>query len=154
MLICKNGVSQMKEDNIPLQTKHQLNEAIEKTIAFHKYAYTHQAANFSRNRKLPIETMIKLLISMRGGSIAKELQSAFPHEKVSAAAFVKQRAKLSYKDFENIMEEFNQTQTDFQTYKGYRKTRSLRARHPRNRSRRLRGGTTLRACCSPACSRS
>ncbi len=110
----------MKEDNIPLQTKKQLNEAIEKTIAFHKHAYIHQAANFSRKRKLDIETMIKLLISMRGGSIAKELQSAFPYEKVSAAAFVKQRAKLSYKDFGNIMEEFNQTQTDFQTYKGYR----------------------------------
>ncbi len=89
----------MKEENIPLQVKNQLNEAIEKTIAFYKYAYIHQAANLSRKRKLDIETMIKLLISMRGRSIAKELQSAFQHEKSSAAAFVKRRSKLSYKDF-------------------------------------------------------
>jgi len=109
-----------EQDNIPLKTKQLLNEAISKTIEYHKNAYIHQAANFSRNRKLPIETMIKLLISMRGGSISKELQSAFPHEKVSASAFVKQRKKLPYKDFGNILEEFNATQTDFQTYKGYR----------------------------------
>ena len=57
---------------------------------------------------------------MRGGSIDKELQSAFPHEKVSAAAFVKQRGKLSYKDFGHILDVFNTMQTDFQTFKGYR----------------------------------
>ena len=110
----------MKEENIPLLVKNQLNEAIAKTIKFHKAAFVHQAANFSRKRKLDIGTMIKLLISMRGGSIDKELQSAFPHEKVSAAAFVKQRGKLSHKDFANILDVFNTTQTDFQTYKGYR----------------------------------
>ena len=110
----------MKEENIPLQVKNQLNAAITETVKFHKTAYIHQAANFSRKRKLDIETMIKLLISMRGGSIAKELQSAFPHEKISAAAFVKQRGKLPHKDFENILEAFNASQTEFQTYKGYR----------------------------------
>jgi len=86
----------MKEENKPLQVKNQLNAAITETVKFHKTAYIHQAANFSRKRKLDIETMIKLLISMRGGSIAKELQSAFPHEKISAAAFVKQRGKLPH----------------------------------------------------------
>ncbi|MBR6709896.1 MAG: hypothetical protein IKL84_09520, partial [Clostridia bacterium] len=110
----------MKEENIPLLVKNQLNKAITETIKFHKAAFVHQAANFSRKRKLDIETMIKLLVSMRGGSIDKELQSAFPHEKVSAAAFVKQRGKLSHKDFENILDVFNAMQTDFQTYKGYR----------------------------------
>ena len=110
----------MNEENIPLLVKNQLNKAITETIKFHKAAFAHQAANFSRKRKLDIETMIKLLISMRGGSIDKELQSAFPHEKVSAAAFVKQRGKLSHKDFGNILDVFNTMQTDFQTYKGYR----------------------------------
>jgi len=71
----KNEVSQMKEENIPLLVKNQLNKAITETIAFHKAAFVHPAANFSRKRKLDIETMIKLLISMRGGSIDKELQS-------------------------------------------------------------------------------
>ena len=110
----------MNEENIPLLVKNQLNTAITETIKFHKAAFVNQAANFSRKRKLDIETMIKLLISMRGGSIDKELQSAFPHEKVSAAAFVKQRGKLSHKDFANILDVFNTMQTDFQTFKGYR----------------------------------
>ena len=103
----------MKEENIPLLVKNQLNKAITETIAFHKAAFVHPAANFSRKRKLDIETMIKLLISMRGGSIDKELQSAFPHEKVSAAAFVKQRGKLSHKDFGNILDVFNTKGTIF-----------------------------------------
>ncbi len=110
----------MKEENIPLLVKNQLNNAIIETIKFHKAAFVHQAANFSRKRKLDIETMIKLLVSMRGGSIDKELQSAFPHEKVSAAAFVQQRGKLSHKDFGHILDVFNTMQTDFQTFKGYR----------------------------------
>ncbi len=109
-----------KQENIPIQIKNLLNQALAHTAAYHKAAYAHQATNFSRKRKLDIETMYKLLISMRGGSLDKELHSAFPYDTVSAAAFVKQRGKLSYHDFAHILEEFNATQTEFQTYKGYR----------------------------------
>ena len=59
--------------NIPDRVKTELNLAIAEA------ARTYQNENdryFSRNRILDVETMLKLLISMQGGSLQKELYEA------------------------------------------------------------------------------
>ena len=57
---------------------------------------------FQRMRKLPPETVIRLLISMRGGGLNKELYDA--HVNASPAAFSMRRKLISEKDMEDILE--------------------------------------------------
>ena len=99
------------------QGKTQLNLTITKAV---RQYHEEQGENndFSRKRILDIETMIKLLLSKHGGSLQKEL-----HEtgiSVTASAFVQNRKKLSWMDFETVLEVFNSYQPDKKTYKGYR----------------------------------
>ena len=101
--------------NIPDRVKTELNLAIAEA------ARTYQKENdryFSRNRILDVETMMKLLISMQGGSLQKELHEA--GISATASAFVQSRKKLSWMDFEKILDVFNSYHPDAKTYKGYR----------------------------------
>ena len=71
--------------NIPDRVKTELNLAIAEVVR------TYQNENdryFSRNRILDVETMLKLLISMQGGSLQKELHEA--GISATASDFVKQ----------------------------------------------------------------
>lgn len=72
---------------------------------------------FQRMRKLPPETVIRLLISMRGGGLNKELYDA--HVNASPAAFSMRRKLISEKDMEDILETFNDTIKNEKTYEGY-----------------------------------
>ena len=101
--------------NIPDRVKTELNLAIAEA------ARTYQNENdryFSRNRILDVETMLKLLISMQGGSLQKELHGA--GISATASAFVQSRKKLSWMDFEKVLDVFNSYHPDTKTYKGYR----------------------------------
>lgn len=101
--------------NIPDRVKTELNLAIAEA------ARTYQKENdryFSRNRILDVETMLKLLISMQGGSLQKELHEA--GISATASAFVQSRKKLSWMDFEKVLDVFNAYHPDAKTYKGYR----------------------------------
>ena len=101
--------------NIPDRVKTELNLAIAEA------ARTYQNENdryFSRNRILDVETMLKLLTSMQGGSLQKELYEA--GISATASAFVQSRKKLSWMDFEKVLDVFNSYHPDTKTYKGYR----------------------------------
>lgn len=100
--------------SIPKILKETLDEAIDISIAKHKKECGKR--DFSRNRVLTLPVMIKLLLSMHGGSLKKELHDAGMD--VSASAFVQQRKKIPLEVFEN----FNLLCKDFdkKTYKGYR----------------------------------
>ena len=52
--------------------------------------------DFTRNRKLSFETMVKTLLCMEGGSLTNELMKRFGchADVVSASAFVQQRSKI------------------------------------------------------------
>lgn len=102
---------------IPDLIKEQLNSAIMQTVTQYKEENIGYR-NFTRERKLTMETMIKAIISMQGGSLNKELYELGIN--VSVAAFSKRRKNLSWLDFENVFECFNEMQTDCKTYKGYR----------------------------------
>lgn len=73
---------------------------------------------FSRNRKLPAEELLKLLISMNGGSLAKELHDA--GISVTPSAFSQRRKQLPPFLMEHILERFNDGCRDVKKYRGYR----------------------------------
>lgn len=67
--------------------------------------------DFTRNRKLPMETMLKLLISIGGGSLTKELLAFhdFDPNTATTSGFIQQRKKLLPSAFEFLLHEFTAT---------------------------------------------
>ena len=78
--------------------------------------------DFTRNRKLPFETVVQLLICMGGNSVYKELleSQGYDMNTATSAAFVQQRNKILPCAFEFLLHEFTQSYTDEKTYRGYR----------------------------------
>jgi len=78
--------------------------------------------DFIRNRKLPFEEVVKLLISMGGNSIYKELLETTNYDQNTAttSAFVQQRDKILPSAFETLFRNFVQTHSNAHTYCGYR----------------------------------
>lgn len=101
----------------PNSLKTYLNFAIKKAVSIYKKDYATQK-DFKRKRALPMDTVIRLLLSMQGGSLKKELYDA--GVTASASAFVQQRSKIPWTVFEDILEQFNFYCKDQKKYKGYR----------------------------------
>ena len=103
----------------PNKAKACLNAATAEAVAA-RGGHAGSSADFTRKRKLPPETMIKLLLSMDGGSLNKELYEA--GISVTPSSFVGRRHQLSWFDFENVLNNFNShcDGEDTKTYKGYR----------------------------------
>lgn len=78
--------------------------------------------DFTRNRKLTFETMVKTLLCMEGGSLTNELMKRFGchADLVSASAFVQQRSKILPEAFETIFRLFNDETDNGHLYNGYR----------------------------------
>ena len=108
----------MNKKNTPDVIKAELISAISEAIANPDREFGEQECNFFRKRKLTAEKMVRLLLSMQGGSLNKELYEA--GISVTASAFVQRRGKLSYTVLEEVLERFNTVSEDDRTYKGYR----------------------------------
>ena len=79
--------------------------------------------DFTRDRKLPFDMVIKLVLSMKGNTLNKELYDFFgrnPNEIVTSSAFIQQRDKLKENIFEEIFHRFNDSMEDLKTFKGYK----------------------------------
>ena len=78
--------------------------------------------DFTRNRKLSFETMIKTLLCMEGGNLTNELMKRFGcrADVVSASAFVQQRGKILPEAFETIFRLFVEETDGSCLYNGYR----------------------------------
>lgn len=78
--------------------------------------------DFTRNRKLPFETMINILLSMGGNTIYKELLEAqgYNSNVATTSAFVQQRDKILDSALEFIFHEFTMSLSALKTYLGYR----------------------------------
>jgi len=78
--------------------------------------------DFIRNRKLPFETIMQLLISMGGNSIYTEMLEAHGYntDTVTSSAFVQQRSKILPYAFEFLFREFTKGYTATKTFRGYR----------------------------------
>jgi len=78
--------------------------------------------NFSRDRKLPFEKVLAMLISMGGGSLRNELIDHFhcAADMASAPAFVQRKAQLLPEALEYLFHRFTEATAKEHFYKGYR----------------------------------
>ena len=78
--------------------------------------------DFTRNRKLSFETMVKTLLCMEGGSLTNELMKRFGcrTDIASTSAFVQQRGKILPEAFETIFRMFVDGSDPSRLYNGYR----------------------------------
>lgn len=78
--------------------------------------------DFIRNGKLSFKTVMKLLLSMGGGNIYKELLEYFKYniDTATASAFVQQRAKILPKASEHLFKTFTNSFQDCKKINGYR----------------------------------
>ena len=78
--------------------------------------------DFTRNRKLTLDTLIRMLLQMKGSSINRELERFFHYDTnlPTASAFVQQRQKLKADIFEDMFHSFNDKCTDVEKICGYR----------------------------------
>lgn len=114
----------MDKGLVPIRVRNDLYNVIDKSRK--EYAVRqkenadsgNKSVNYTRTRILDFNTTVKLLVSMQGGQIAKELYKA--GLKVSASAFVQRRKQLGWQDFERVFESFVPAKEELKTYKDYR----------------------------------
>lgn len=85
--------------------------------------YVHNPdADFTRERKLNMHDTMSLLLSMDGGSLAKELHKHFEPRNISItpSALVQQRSKIKSSAFYDLLCQYNKTEVIRQKYKEYR----------------------------------
>jgi hypothetical protein len=103
--------------------KHLIDDIIE-DMASNKEGYVkNPGVDFTRDRKLPFEMVIKLVLSMKGNTLNKELYDFFgrnPEEIVTSSAFIQQRDKLNENVFIDLFHRFNESMTDMKTFRGYK----------------------------------
>ncbi len=77
--------------------------------------------DFTRKSQLDFETMLKMIISMNGQSIHKEMYNfmGFKLSTPSASAFVQQRAKIDVSAFEYLFHKFSDSFKSSKTFNGY-----------------------------------
>lgn len=112
----------MLMSRIDKMVSRQLDEAI-KAVCDAKDQYVRQAGkDFTRTRKLSMEKVMKMIISIGSNSLQQELFSHwnYQEETPTASAFVQARTKIKWEAFEALLNRFNQTLTAPQTFKGYR----------------------------------
>lgn len=97
-----------------------LNNLIEDTTSNIQKYCKNPGKDFIRNRKLPPQKLLKLILEMEGNSINAELFKSFPNieERMSASAFVQQRNKLKPEVFHDMLLKLNKI-SNKKTFKGY-----------------------------------
>lgn len=82
----------------------------------------HPEIDFTRERMLTFETVIKNIICMETGSLKDELLKLnnYSHLTPTASAFVQARSKIKHDAFVSIFNLFNHKTRIIKTYKGYR----------------------------------
>ena len=112
----------MNRKSYPERVRFALFHAIKKTAANLDACVKIPGKDFSRKRKLPLQTMLLMLIGMGGGSLSKELYDWFGYtpSTATASAFVQQRNKIRSKAVEMIFNEFVASAMPTMTFRGYR----------------------------------
>ena len=79
-------------------------------------------SDFTRDRKLPFDEVIMIILSMSGCPIKEELLDYFDYDinTATASAFVQARAKILPDAFEELLHLFNKAYPCTETYKGFR----------------------------------
>ena len=86
-----------------------------------KWLFSNQPKkDFTRNRKLPFEQIIKAILCMGGGSVASEMMDLFGYQEdlATTSAFVQQRAKILPEAFESLFDLFVKNTSERSAYRG------------------------------------
>jgi hypothetical protein len=112
----------MPMNDYPNKVKEKLTNIIAEMSESPALYVTNPEKDFTRDRKLPFETVMNLLISMGGNSIYKELLQAggYDIETATTSAFVQQRAKILPCAFEFVLHEFTKSHSKIKLFHGYR----------------------------------
>ena len=108
--------------NYPKRIKNTLHSVI-RDMAKHPEDFCRcPEKDFTRNRKLPFEKLLTLLIKMGGHSLRDEMLDclAFKETPASVSALVQQRSKLLPEALEYLFQEFTNRCQKPKLYKGYR----------------------------------
>jgi hypothetical protein len=106
----------------PSYVKIKLSAIINEIAASPEPFLKNPGRDFTRNRKITFESVIKMLLSMGGNSIYKELLEYFGFNSniASTSAFVQQRNKILPSAFEFLFNKFTNSFECYKTYNGYR----------------------------------
>ena len=107
--------------NYPKALKRKLLDTIcQMRKELSKYT-TDPKRDFTRNRKLPFETMCRTILSMSGQSLNVELQRQFRYDPTAAttSTFVQQRGKVLPTAFEEILRRFTYQNRPIRRWNGY-----------------------------------
>jgi hypothetical protein len=104
------------------RVRSALLHAIERVAANLEACVKEPGKDFSRTRKLPLQTVLLMLIGMGGGSLAKELYEWFGYntETATVSAFIQQRDKIRPEALKMIFHEFVKATTPETRLDGYR----------------------------------
>ena len=99
------------------ELRNRLNQAIAQAASL-RGNYADDIRHYTRSRKLPLDVLIKLMLTMTGGPLNRELYDAGVD--IALSSFVDRRKAVSYGCFRNSMQRFNDLCNDPATIKGYR----------------------------------
>ena len=100
-----------------------LNNCIEELCRSPQNFLADPEKDFTRRRKLCLEKVIRILLSMQNKSLSHELLDLFEFDTSTptASAFVQQRSKIKASAFEHIFKSFtNAADIKYETYRGFR----------------------------------
>ena len=112
----------MKRELYPASIKAALMHSIDKVSSDVERCVRIPGKDFTRSRKLPLKTMLLMLIGIGGGSLAKELYDWFGYktDTPTVSAFVQQRDKIKPEALEMIFKEFVSTTVPQKRTNGFR----------------------------------
>lgn len=104
----------------PKKAKKLLRKVVQELTDCKRLFSNQPKKDFTRNRKLPFEQIIKAILCMGGGSVANEMMDLFGfHEDLATtSAFVQQRAKIRPEAFEKLFDLFVRNTAERSTYCG------------------------------------
>ena len=105
----------------PKKAKKLLRKAVQELTDCKWLFSNHPKKDFTRNRKLPFEQIVKAILCMGGGSISNEMMDLFGFREdfATSSAFVQQRAKILPEAFESLFYSFVRQTAEQNTYRGY-----------------------------------
>lgn len=102
--------------------KVKLENVLEQIDNQHQFYVKNPLKDFSRKRKLSFKEVLKLILSMEGNSLNKELLKYFSFDlkHPATSAFVQQRDKIFPEAFKTIFKNFTDSLDKSKKYKGHR----------------------------------
>lgn len=106
----------------PKVVKKRLDTIINNMASHPELFVKNPGKDFTRQRKLNFESLLRIILSMGGKNIYNELLEYynFNIDTVSSSAFIQQRNKILPHAFKFLLHEFNKTFNNYRTYEGYR----------------------------------